>query len=222
MVSDEQIEWLGRVAYDTSLARMESIREQILAGNQHAAKVLLLEHSPVITLGRNARPENIVLSPQALQEEKIDVRQIRRGGDVTYHGPGQLMVYLVVKIECGIADFLHVVATALSDLAASYGADGAVWKNDPAGLWLGERKLAACGLHLRRRVCIHGFTFNLATPKAAWNTIVPCGIVGPPPISLADIIGPENTPTTEEFAERCRPILGRALRGLTMDTGKNK
>ena len=180
----------------------------------------MLEHSPVITLGRNAKPENIVLSPQALQAEQIDVREIRRGGDVTYHGPGQLMVYLVLKIDGGIADFLKAVATALSDHAASYGAKGAIWKADPAGLWLGERKLAACGLHLRRRVCIHGFTFNLATPKAAWNAIVPCGLAGPPPISLADIVGVENTPTTEEFAERFRPILGKALRGLTKDTGK--
>ncbi|MBL4632919.1 MAG: hypothetical protein JKY56_03555, partial [Kofleriaceae bacterium] len=100
----------------------------------------------------------------------------------------------------------------LTSAASSCGADGAYWRDDPAGLWFQERKLAACGLHIRRRVCIHGFTFNLATPATAWNAIVPCGLAGPPPISLADIIGQENTPSTEEFAKQCRPLLGAALR----------
>jgi lipoyl(octanoyl) transferase len=142
----------------------------------------MCEHPPVITLGRSANPAN-VLAPAG-----IDVVPIERGGDVTYHGPGQLMIYPVVRLRRGVVDFLERVAGAIAESAAALGAPGAAWKRDPAGVWAGESKLAACGIHVARGVSVHGFALDVATPREAWARINPCGL-GKPGVSLTMLRG---------------------------------
>ncbi len=198
---------MGEVAYETALATMEEHRKRLISGDESAARVMLLEHPPVVTLGRHAQIENIVWSADELERRGIALHTISRGGDVTYHGPGQLMIYPVLKLNMRIGQFLEGLAMTLSSVAKRYGAAGAEWRNDPAGLWVGDRKLAACGLHIQRGVCIHGFAFNVATPPDAWHAIVPCGLVGTSPISLAEIVGHANAPSVEQFAARCKPAL---------------
>jgi lipoyl(octanoyl) transferase len=167
--------WLGRADYRAVLAEQLAARERVWAGAPGV--VLLCEHPPVITLGRSATPANIV------DAGDVPIERIERGGEVTYHGPGQLMVYPVVRLR-GVVSFLERVAAAITETCAALGAPGAVWRRDPAGVWLGDDKLAACGIHVARGVSVHGFAVNVDTPPEAWRRIRPCGL-DVPQISLA-------------------------------------
>jgi lipoyl(octanoyl) transferase len=154
-----------------------------------AGTVLLCEHPPVITLGRSATTANI------LDAGDTPIERIERGGEVTYHGPGQLMIYPVVRLR-SVIGFLEAVAGAIAETCAALGAPGAIWRRDPAGIWLGDRKLAACGIHVARGVSVHGFALDIDTPPEAWRAIRPCGLAVPQislsrargaPIAVADV-----------------------------------
>jgi len=201
--------WLGRLGYAAAVELMESRRAAVLAG-EPAEAILLCEHDPVITLGRSADGGHVLLGRADLEARGVAVIAASRGGDVTYHGPGQLMVYPVVRLRRGLVGFLESVAGALAEVAAELGAPGARWRRQPAGLWLGERKLAACGLHVRRGVSIHGFAFDVSTPPDAWRAIVPCGLGAGVTVSLAQALG-GRAPEVAAVAGRVGPRLARAL-----------
>jgi lipoyl(octanoyl) transferase len=191
--------WLGRAGFRSVLAEQLAIRERAWAGAP--GEILLCEHPPVITLGRSATPDNV------LDAGDIPIERIERGGEVTYHGPGQLMIYPVVRLRSVVA-FLECVAAAISDTCGALGAPGAVWRRDPAGVWLGDHKLAACGIHVARGVSVHGFALNVDTPPAAWRAIRPCGL-DVPQISLAAARG--ATIAVQEVAAELGPRLARAV-----------
>jgi lipoyl(octanoyl) transferase len=201
-VSQLSWSWLGRIGHAAAVELMEARRDRVLAGDDAAQEILLCEHDPVVTLGRGADGAHILVGRAALDAS--------RGGDVTYHGPGQLMVYPVVRLRRGLVAFLETVAGVLAEVAAELGVPGAEWRRQPAGLWLGERKLAACGLHVRRGVVIHGFAFDVATPPEAWRMIVPCGLGSGITVSLAQALGRE-APAVTAVAERVGPRLVQAL-----------
>jgi lipoyl(octanoyl) transferase len=166
-------DWLGRVDYVPTWRLQLALRDALLDGHGEP-RVLLCEHPPVITLGRSARPDNILATAEALAAAGVAVHAIERGGDVTYHGPGQLMIYPILPIRSVVA-FLAAVGGVLAETCAALGVPGATFRTDPAGLWLGDHKLAACGINLRRGVSVHGWAVNLATPAAQWRLIRPCG-----------------------------------------------
>ncbi len=207
--------WLGRLAHGEALAEQETRRTRLLDGDAAAAAVLLCEHPPTVTLGRHAEQAHVVASPAALAARGVTVVPTSRGGDVTYHGPGQLMVYPVVRLRGGVVAYLETIAAQLVEVAAELGVPGARWQRDPAGVWLDGAKLAACGLHLRRGVAVHGFALDVATPAAAWAAIVPCGL--PTPVISLDAArrrgGLPPAPPVEEVAARVGPRLARALAG---------
>ncbi|HET9625335.1 MAG TPA: lipoyl(octanoyl) transferase LipB [Kofleriaceae bacterium] len=188
--------WLGHAAYRDVYAEQRALRERVWAGAP--GEVLLCEHPPVITLGKSATPDNI------LDAGAVPVERIERGGQVTYHGPGQLMIYPVVRIR-GVVAFLEAIADAIAQTCEVFGVTGARWRREPAGVWLGEHKLAACGIHVSRGVAIHGFALNVATPPEAWRAIRPCGL-DVPLISLAQASG---SPIT--VAEVARELGPRAV-----------
>jgi len=195
-------EWLGRVAYAPTIERLERQRDRVLAGESDAQRLFLCEHDPVITLGRSANRANVLAGD-------VPVIPVRRGGDVTYHGPGQLMVYPVVRVRRVVA-FLQAVAGALAGALAHYGIDGAGWRRDPAGVWLGDAKIAACGIHLRRGVSIHGFALDVSTPAQAWAKIVPCGLPGVRVTSMRQQLG-DATPAVADVAAVAGPLIAAAL-----------
>ena len=162
--------WLGVAGYRDVLAMQIAVRERVWGGGDGA--ILLCEHPAVITLGRSAKPENV------LDAGEVPVERIERGGDVTYHGPGQLMIYPVVRVT-SIVGALEAVAGAIAAGCAALGAPGAAFRRDPAGVWLGDHKLAACGIHVARGVVVHGFALDVATPASAWRAIRPCGLALP-------------------------------------------
>ncbi|MBA3499751.1 MAG: lipoyl(octanoyl) transferase LipB [Myxococcota bacterium] len=180
------------------LADQLAARERVWAGGEGV--VLLCEHPPVFTLGRSATADNI------LDAGDVPVERIERGGEVTYHGPGQLMIYAIVRIT-SVVGFLERVAGAIIDGCAQLGVDGAAWQCDPAGVWRGGAKLAACGIHVARGVPVHGFALNVDTPDAMWRRIRPCGL-DVPQISIANIVG---SGVVEDAAIAVGPRVAAAL-----------
>lgn len=191
--------WLGRAAYRRVLADQLAARERVWAGGDGV--VLLCEHPPVFTLGRSATAANI------LDAGDIPVERIERGGEVTYHGPGQLMVYAIVRIR-GVVEFLERVAAAIADACAELGVRGAQWRRDPAGVWWEGAKLAACGIHVARAVPVHGFALNVDTPPEMWRRIRPCGL-DVPQVSIAQIVGAQTN--IERVAIAIGPRVAAAL-----------
>ncbi|MCC6993370.1 MAG: lipoyl(octanoyl) transferase LipB [Deltaproteobacteria bacterium] len=170
--------WLGRVGFQPVWELQEELRRRVQAGDAGAEAVLLCEHDPVITLGRGANPANVLLAPEALAERGVDLVPTTRGGDVTYHGPGQLVVYPVVRLRRGLLTTLELVAGVLVRVARELGVS-AEWRRDPAGVWTERGKLAACGVHVSRGVAIHGFALNVSvdlSPAGPFGLIVPCGL----------------------------------------------
>lgn len=191
--------WLGQRSHDRALADQLAARDRVWAGEPGV--VLLCEHSPVITLGRSADRGNV------LDAGDVTVVQTNRGGCVTYHGPGQLMIYPVVRVA-SVVGFLSTVATVLAEAIAEFGVRGAQFRRDPAGLWLGEAKLAACGIHIARHVTTHGWALDVATPTQAWQMIRPCGLTTPQ-ISVSRAAG--RAVSVEEIAGEVGPRIARAL-----------
>jgi lipoyl(octanoyl) transferase len=195
--------WLGRADYREVLAMQHAERERVWAGG--AGTIFMCEHPPVITLGRNATLANVIAPGD------VPVERIERGGDVTYHGPGQLMVYPIVRVKSVVA-FLAAVAGALVDACAALGAPGAEFRRDPAGVWIGSAKVAACGIHIARGVSVHGWALNVCTPSNAWTMIRPCGL-SCAQISVADVLAARDLPpvSVEQVAGEVGPRLVAAL-----------
>lgn len=200
--------WLGRAPYRRALADQLAARERVWAGG--AGVVYLCEHPPVITLGRSASLAHV------LDAGDVPIERIERGGEVTYHGPGQLMIYAVVRIRSVVA-FLETVAGAIADGCAALGVPGARWRCAPAGVWLGDAKLAACGIHVARGVTAHGFALDVATPAAAWARIRPCGLEVPQ-VSLARARGAALA--VEDAAIEIGPRVATALARVAARPGE--
>lgn len=214
MTGSPAFAWLGRIEHADAVARMEAQRERVLAGEPDAEQLWLCEHPPVVTLGKSADRAHVVATPEVLAARGVAVSAASRGGDVTYHGPGQLMVYPVARARGGVVAFMTAVAEALAEVAAELGVDGAAWQRDPAGVWWRGRKLAACGLHLRRGVSIHGWALDVATPPDMWQLIDPCGL-GTAGVSLDAAraeLGLPPAPSVEDVAMLAGPRIAARLR----------
>jgi lipoyl(octanoyl) transferase len=181
---------LGRVRYADGLdvqARLVAERQR----GQIPDHLLLLEHEPVFTLGRNARRHNILLPEEELRERGFDVFESGRGGDVTYHGPGQVVGYPIVDLSpdrCDVHRYVRDLEEVMSRCCADYGiAAGRV--SGLTGAWVGHEKIGAIGVRISRWVTSHGFAFNVSTNLAAFDLIVPCGIRDRGVTSLERILG---------------------------------
>jgi lipoyl(octanoyl) transferase len=174
---------LGRVEYEDGLKLMELFARARAAG-QVGDALLLLEHPPVLTLGRAAKRENILASDARLAAAGVELFETNRGGDVTYHGPGQVVGYPIFKLPPGRQDvrrYVRDVERCMIDTLAGYGLTAGTIVRWP-GVWLGTeadpdaRKIAAIGVHIARWVTTHGFAFNVNTNLEHFRLIVPCGI----------------------------------------------
>ena len=175
-------EWLGSVPYAEGLAlQLEAVSAR--REGQVGDRLLLLEHPPVITLGRSSKPENLLTSREALHERGISVHEVARGGDITFHGPGQLVGYPVFDLQArGAADvfaFLRKLESSLIAALATLGVRGAAVEG-MTGVYIADsdpkRKIASIGIGVKRWVTFHGFALNLTLDPAAFSDIVPCGL----------------------------------------------
>lgn len=153
--------------------------------------LLLLEHPSVITIGRSGKAENILVSEEALHQKNIRVFHTDRGGDVTYHGPGQLVVYPILDLRhhgLSVPDYVWNLEETVIRMLAHYGIK-ADRVEKLRGVWTSQGKIAAVGVHLSRWISRHGLALNVNTDLDAFGFIHPCGITGRPVASMAKILG---------------------------------
>lgn len=163
--------------------------------------VILLEHPPVFTLGRRGSLDNLLIPESQLHQQGIDVVPIERGGDITYHGPGQLVAYLIIDIDAarlGVAALIDALESAMAGTARHWGVK-ARGQKDFRGAWAGSRKLGSIGLTVRRGVTFHGLALNVNNDLTPFDWINPCGIEGCAMTSLARETG---RPVNMETARR--------------------
>ena len=167
----------GRLSYRDAWQLQESLRGQRIEG-RIPDTFLLLEHPPVITLGRRAKEADILLDMEGLRSRGVEVVRIDRGGEVTYHGPGQLVGYLIFHLSVtsgSIKRFVHLLEETLIRALSHWGIEAG---RHPVhrGVWVGSEKIAALGLSVSHQVTTHGFALNVSTDLSAFRWIVPCGI----------------------------------------------
>jgi lipoyl(octanoyl) transferase len=168
---------LGRRRYAPVLQLQEDMVAERKAGARRDL-LILVEHEPVFTLGRNAQAGNVLVSRAELARRGVDVADIGRGGDVTYHGPGQLVGYPIIDLRAlgeGVLWYVdaleRVIQATLADFSIPSGTD-----REHRGVWVGQDKIAALGVRITRGVTMHGFALNVQVDMAPYAWIIPCGI----------------------------------------------
>ncbi len=231
--------YLGRIDYGEALR----LQQELVALRQQGRidnLLLLLEHPPVLTLGRNASRSNVLASDELLAARGVALYEINRGGDVTYHGPGQLIGYPIFDLRSlrngkggrpGPVDFVRLMEEALIRLCGVYGVRAGricgltgVWCAPREGVLegscsmkasdppQGERKIAAIGIHVSRGVTSHGFAFNVTTDLRDFRLINPCGITDRPVTSLnLEVAAPEKLPRLEAIAHQAARLFGQVF-----------
>ena len=188
------IEDIGRTPYREAWALQEAAHEQVVAGGEE--RVLLVEHPPVITFGRRPGGEqNLVATPETLSELGVDLVHSDRGGDVTFHGPGQIVAYPIVRLidhQLSVGAFVRrlqdvVIATLAEFQINAQKVESAI------GVWVEEAgklaKICALGVRIRRGVSLHGIALNVETDLSFFNLIVPCGLPARPVTSMRKLLG---------------------------------
>ena len=196
--------FLGRVPYAEAVELQLAARAAVKNG-EGPERLLLLEHPHVYTLGRNATEEDVLAGPEWLRAKGIEIAECDRGGQVTYHGPGQLVGYPIVNLSPDrrdvrryVRDLQQVLIRTLSDYGiAAEGREGQSF----IGVWAGEEKIASIGVHLSRWITTHGFALNVATDLTYFAGIIPCGLHQVRMTSIERLTG--RAPALPEIAAVC-------------------
>lgn len=190
---------LGLLDYEEAWRLQEAAHDEVVAGGEE--RLLLVEHPPVITFGRRAGVEkNLVASADRLREMGVRIIATDRGGDITFHGPGQLVAYPIIRLNdhrLSVGGYVHMLERAVTDTLARF---GVVAQKDACavGVWVEQggvlAKVCAIGVRIRRGVSLHGLALNVSTDLRYFNLIVPCGLAGRPVTSLEKLLGPRTPP----------------------------
>ena len=196
---------LGRVGYRDAWAMQEEAHAQVLAGGEE--RILFVEHPPVITFGRRPGVDrHLVASDEELSKLGVEVVQSDRGGDITFHGPGQLVAYPIIRLNnhrFSVGAYVHglewAVIRTLSDFGIEAHAD-----RSAVGVWTKyagrDAKISAIGVRIKRGVSLHGLALNVETDLRYFDLIVPCGLAGRSVTSMREVMG-ERTPAVEKVRE---------------------
>ena len=223
---------LGLLPYRRAWEIQEGTHARVLGGAEE--QLLTVEHPPVVTLGRRAAaadpaaPPNLLATPAALAAAGVDLVQSDRGGDVTFHGPGQVVAYPIVRLNdhaLSVGGYVRALENAVIRTLADLGVaarreDGAVgvWADAPSADGASTTqpaKVAAIGVRIRRGVSLHGVALNVTTDLNYFNLIVPCGLVGRPVTSVAKLLGP-RAPAVAEVRDR---LAARLVEAFTVHRG---
>ena len=167
-----KVQDLKRKNYQDTLKIQESLREQVLSNPSHEY-LILVEHEHVYTLGKNANSSNIL-------NKACDIIQTDRGGDVTYHGPGQLVAYPIINLKkrkIGVKSYVKMIEQLISNTLMYYGLETHVPIKE-TGVWVEDKKIASIGIHVSRGVTMHGLAINISTDLSYFDNIISCGIEG--------------------------------------------
>jgi lipoyl(octanoyl) transferase len=181
---------LGRIPYAAGLELQARLVQQRQAG-EIPDTLLLLEHDPVFTIGRNGKADNVLVPEDALKAQGFDVFETGRGGDVTYHGPGQVVGYPILDLSPDRRDvhrYVRDLEEVMIRTCAAYGLQGSR-VSGRTGCWIGDEKIGAIGVRISRWVTSHGFALNVTTDLSAFRLIVPCGISDRGVTSLEKALG---------------------------------
>jgi lipoyl(octanoyl) transferase len=179
--------WLGLVPYAAAL----ELQQALAAARKRDAvpdTLLLLEHPHVITLGRGANKAHVLADENTRRQLGVELFETGRGGDVTYHGPGQLVGYPIINLapdRCDVRRYVRDLQEVLARAARDFGVEAEARGGEHVGVWVGNEKLAAIGIRISRWVTMHGFAFNVTADLNYFDLIVPCGIRGRGVTSLA-------------------------------------
>ena len=208
---------LGRVPYEEGLVIQEQLRARVQAG-ELGETMLLLEHDPVYTLGRRSDAGDLPMGEEWCRAQGIDVVRTPRGGKLTYHGPGQLVGYPIMRVgdvPAFVADMERAIVDALGETgleARPRSAEG----RDYTGVWVGERKIASIGVHISRGVSAHGFAVNVTNDLAPFSWVVACGLPSVQMTSLAQEGSPDDVACfRKRMAHRFAQAFGRRQRLIT-------
>lgn len=204
------VEKLGCVPYAQAWQLQKQYHAEIADGRR-APTLLLLEHPRTITLGRSAKASSLIHSEEMLQAQGYAVHHVERGGDVTYHGPGQLVGYPLIPLTDKVGDYLRKLEKLLQVVVGHYGIES---RPSPgyAGLWVTlangtQAKLASIGITVSKRVTYHGFALNVSTNLNDFKAIVPCGIDGVQMTSLEQLL--QQPPSIDEVVELVTALSAR-------------
>ena len=210
--------WLGRVPYVDAWRMQEAVATRVRDGGPD--RLLLLEHDPVYTIGRRGTTDHLLVGPDVLRADGASVYRVDRGGDITYHGPGQLVGYPITGLAEGadVVAYVRAIEEALRDALGSYGVPSrtergktGVWVDLPDGR---PAKIAAIGVRVSRRVSSHGFALNVFTDLGAFERVLPCGFQH----EVASLERLGVSASVVEVGERCARALALRLgRELVLD-----
>lgn len=208
---------LGRVPYEEGVELQERLRARVQAG-ELGEVLLLLEHEPVYTLGRRSDAGDLPLGEDWCRAQGIDVVRTQRGGKLTYHGPGQLVGYPIMRVG-DVPAFVGAMERAIVDALAETGVQARARSaegREYTGVWVGERKLASIGVHISRGVSAHGFAVNVTNDLAPFTWVVACGLPSVSMTSLALEGSPDDLPCfRKRMAHRFAQTFGRRQRLVT-------
>ena len=207
------IEWRGRERFQVTWDRQLELH-QLRREGKIGDRLVLVEHEPVITLGKRGDSANLVVSKAELMHRGVDFHAIERGGDITYHGPGQLVCYLVVDLrqrELSVRGFISLIEQSVIKTLGHYSIEA---KTIPrlTGVWVGQTKLAAIGIAIKGGVSFHGLALNITTDLAYYDMIVPCGIKAKQVGSISSLLG--KTVDYSEVRQLLEQNITRALLGI--------
>jgi lipoyl(octanoyl) transferase len=194
---------LGVLPYTEALALQRAVARARISGAFSEDLLLLVEHPPVVTLGRSSKDRHLLASPALLASRGVELHEVERGGDVTFHGPGQVVGYPIIDLKRHKQDlhwYLRQVEEALIRAIAPLGIVGERSAGF-TGVWTQGRKLASIGVHARDWVTWHGFALNVTTDLSWFELIVPCGIAEVQMTSVAQEIGPGGSPAPSAAAD---------------------
>lgn len=186
---------LGRLGYREAWDIQLEAADEVLAGGDDT--IFFVEHNPVFTLGANFHAENLLAPPEELERQGFEVVKTDRGGDVTYHGPGQLTIYPIFNLERHGKDlhrWLRALEETQLEVLRHFGIEGRRF-SPHTGVWVEDRKVSAIGIKVRRWVSLHGVATNCAAQIQAFERIIPCGIRQYGVTSLTELVGREITPS---------------------------
>ncbi len=195
----------GLMAYEEALELQRAAARARISGEIPQDVLILVEHPPVVTLGRSAKQNHLLANRQALASRGVELFEVERGGDVTFHGPGQIVGYTIIDLKRHRRDLhwiLRRIEDALIETLAGYGI-AAERDIGRTGVWTSGRKIASIGLHARDWVTWHGFALNVTTDLSYFDLMVPCGLDGVTMTSIAreiEISGRDPEPRVEAAA----------------------